>query len=84
MTDVFEARMTSKGQIVVPKSLRDRFNLNKGTKVKIVASTNGVLLVPEDKGPWTSLRGMMKDSWKNVDLDMLIEEAKRSLFKRAK
>jgi len=33
------------------------------------------------EGPWVGLRGMMKGDWKNKDLDQLIEEAKRSLFK---
>jgi AbrB family looped-hinge helix DNA binding protein len=78
---VFEVKITSKGQMVIPKVLRVKYNLRKGTKAKLIDTKDGILIKPSFEGPWTGLRGMMKTEWKDLDLDQLIEEAKRSVFK---
>lgn len=78
---LFEVRITSKGQMVIPKPLRKRYNLKQGSKVKIVVTSDGMLIKPGLEGPWIGLRGMMKKEWRGADLDGLIEEAKKSLFK---
>jgi len=78
---VFEVKITSKGQMVIPKALRVKYNLNKGTKAKLIDTKDGILIKPSFEGPWTGLRGMMKTEWEDLDLDQLIEEAKRSVFK---
>ena len=78
---VFEVKITSKGQMVIPKPLRGKYNLRKGSKIKMIATRDGLLIKPRFEGPWIGLRGMMRKDWKNKDLDRLIEEAKKSLFK---
>jgi AbrB family looped-hinge helix DNA binding protein len=78
---VFEVKITSKGQMVIPKALRAKYNLKKGTKAKLIDTKDGILIKPSFEGPWTGLRGMMKTQWSDLDLDRLIEEAKRSVFK---
>ena len=78
---VFEVKITSKGQMVIPKILREKYNLKQGSKVKIITTSEGILIKSSLEGPWTGLRGMMTSSWKSKDLDQLIEEAKKSLFK---
>lgn len=80
---VFEVKITSKGQMVIPKPLREKYNLKQGSRVKIIATRDGIVIKSRFEGPWVGLRGMMKSDWKNKDLDKLIEEAKRSLFKVA-
>jgi len=80
---VFEVKITSKGQMVIPKPLREKYNLKQGSRVKIIATRDGIVIKSRFEGPWVGLRGMMKGDWKNKDLDQLIEEAKRSLFKVA-
>lgn len=78
---IFEAKITSKGQMVIPKALRKKYNLKKGTRAKIIDTKDGILIRPNFEGPWIGLRGMMKTDWKNRDLDQLIQEAKKSIFK---
>lgn len=78
---IFEAKITSRGQMVIPKPLRERYGLKEGARVKAIATGEGILLKSGLEGPWTGLRGMMKDNWRGEDLDRLIEEAKKSLFK---
>jgi len=78
---IFEVKITSKGQMVIPKTLREKFNLKKGTKAKIIETRDGILIKSSLEVPWTGLRGMMKTEWKDQNLDQLIEEAKKSLFR---
>lgn len=78
---VYEAKITSKGQIVIPKPVRDAYGLREGMKLKLVMIEGGVLLKPSLDRPWSGLKGMMKKEWVNADLDSLIEEAKRTVFK---
>lgn len=78
---VYEGKVSSKGQIVIPKPLREAYNLNEGNTVKFIAYEEGILLKSTLEKPWTGLRGLMKREWRNADLDSLIEKAKKSLFK---
>lgn len=78
---IFEAKISSKGQMVIPKPLRERYNLRRGSRVKIIATGEGMLIKSSLEGPWVGLRGMMRGVWGGTDLDKLIEEAKKSLFK---
>jgi AbrB family looped-hinge helix DNA binding protein len=78
---IFEVKITSKGQMVIPKPLREKYNLMEGSRVKIIATRDGLLIKPRLEAPWIGLRGMMRRDWKDKSLDQLIEEAKRSLFK---
>lgn len=41
---LFEAKITAKGQMVIPKPLRERYNLREGTKAKIIAVKEGLLI----------------------------------------
>lgn len=81
---MFEAKITGKGQMVIPKPLREKYDLVRGSKVKIIVTSDGMLIKPGLEGPWIGLRGMMRKGWKGVELDVLIEEARKSLFKAGK
>ncbi|MBI4238966.1 MAG: AbrB/MazE/SpoVT family DNA-binding domain-containing protein [Deltaproteobacteria bacterium] len=41
--------ITSRGQITVPKRLRDRFGLRPGMRVRFAASRQGVLVQKEER-----------------------------------
>ncbi|MBI4411110.1 MAG: AbrB/MazE/SpoVT family DNA-binding domain-containing protein [Deltaproteobacteria bacterium] len=67
-----ESTITERGQITLPKSLRDRFALKPGTKVKFEATSKGIVLSKA-----TSVReavegvyGILKES---ADTDAYIE-----------
>ena len=67
--------------MVIPKPLREKYNLKEGTRIKIIDTKDGMLIKSYLEGPWVGLRGMMKEYWKGENLDKLIEEAKKSLFR---
>ena len=77
----YEVKITTKGQMVIPKPLRKRYNLKEGTKAKIIEVKEGLLIKPIPGKPSAGLRGMMKKEWDGVNLDQIILEAKRSFFK---
>ena len=54
------ARTSSKGQIVIPKEIRDKVGLKPGTLVE-VRHTNGYIeIIPLPKDPIKALRGTLK------------------------
>lgn len=78
---LYDAKITSKGQIVIPKPIRDAYGLKEGMRVHLVATEAGILLKSGFEKPWTGLRGLMKVEWGSLDLDSLIKEAKSAVFK---
>lgn len=54
-----EATLTSKGQVTIPKEVRDALGLAAGDRVAFVDTADGVLLVPA-KGDIRELRGMFR------------------------
>lgn len=75
---VFEVKISSKGQMVIPKSLRGKYNLKEGSRVKIIVTRDGLLIKLGFERPWIGLRGMMRHDWKGKSLDKLIEEARKN------
>lgn len=44
-------RITSKGQVTIPKDLRERFRLLPHTEVEFIADANGLRLIPRKDSP---------------------------------
>jgi len=42
-------RVTEKGQVTIPKEIRDRLNIGPGSEVDFVADEKGVMLVKSDR-----------------------------------
>ncbi len=56
------SKITSKGQVVIPKKLRDKYRLNSASVVRWVEKEQGILMIPESEDPITAARGMLKGS----------------------
>lgn len=67
---VKKATISSKGQITLPKILREKYHLNDGETVVILDSGDGVLI----KHPQESLRGLLKGK---IDTDQFERELKK-------
>jgi AbrB family looped-hinge helix DNA binding protein len=75
-------KIDSGGRVVIPKELRQRYGMEKGTVVTIVALPDGVSIVPERKrrrfvrrGPILSIdTGGAEATAAQFDLDSLREE----------
>jgi antitoxin PrlF len=69
-----KARVTSKGQITIPKPVRDRLGLRAGDEVEFVEDASGIHLRKElVESPFKPYRGFLKQL-KGQDPDQLIEE----------
>ncbi len=80
-TKTYRVRLTSKGQLVIPKALRVKYKLKEGSLLRVIAGDETIVLMPETGAPFTGLRGLMRKEWKKRNVDELIDQAKRSLFK---
>jgi AbrB family looped-hinge helix DNA binding protein len=45
-------RMTKKGQVVIPKAIRDRLHLEEGTPLGVVVTDKGVIMLKEIEAPF--------------------------------
>ena len=63
------AKISSKGQIVIPHEIREHRGLKEGMAVDVVDTSGGILLVQIPKKPLLALQGAAKGmgiSWKDV------------------
>ncbi len=68
------AHVTTKGQITIPKAIRDYFDLKPGDDVVFLPHRDGVLIQRSVKdSPFAEWRGYLRDL-KGEDVDDLIEE----------
>ena len=78
---IFHTKVAKKGQIVIPKPLRERFRIKEDSRITLVATEEGVLIRPTHQKPWSGLRGLIRGTLTGKELDRLFEEAKRSLLR---
>jgi AbrB family looped-hinge helix DNA binding protein len=77
-----EATITSKGQITIPKSVRDLLQLRSGDRVDFVVEDNGtVVLVPLTRSV-TALKGMLPRPGKPVTLEQMDEAVARGAARK--
>lgn len=53
--------VSSKGWIVIPKELRERYGIRPGGKVVLVEEKGGLTLMPLPDDPIEAFQGMLKD-----------------------
>lgn len=74
--------LTSKGQITIPKALRDRLGVREGDRVLFQVDEQGrVMLVPEPHDPLGSLVGLLRHRAK--DRPATVEEMNEAVRARA-
>lgn len=73
--DVGRMKISERGQITIPKRLRDRFGLNEGVEVDITPTEHGLLIQKRSvaKHPVERASGILDAS---VDVDRYVEEAR--------
>lgn len=54
------AKISEKGQLTLPKEIRQKYNINKASYVRIIPLEDGVKLVPTNQEGISSLRGVVK------------------------
>jgi len=56
------SKVTSKGQIVIPKKIREKYGIHPATSIKWIEKKEGILMVPDTEDPIIAARGMLKGS----------------------
>lgn len=56
------SKVTSKGQIVIPKKIREKYGIRPSTSIHWIEKEEGILMVPDSDDPILSARGMLKGS----------------------
>ena len=56
------SKVTSKGQIVIPKKIREKYGIRPSTSIHWIEKEEGILMVPDSDDPIISARGMLKGS----------------------
>lgn len=81
-----ESALSIKGQVTIPKAMRDHLHLAPGDRVKFFLNPDGtVVILP--KLPASALRGIVRPLGRRVSLDEMdagIAEGAISRFKRMK
>jgi len=54
------AKISEKGQLTLPREIRQKYNMNKASYVRIIPLEDGIKLVPANQGGISSLRGVVK------------------------
>lgn len=67
------ATITSKGQVTVPKRIRDSLHLKPGDKLNFLLDDDGALRVAPVKSPVTALKGMLPKPSAPVTLEQMDE-----------
>lgn len=60
--ETISSRVTSKGQVVIPKKFRKKYGISTSSEVRWIEQDHGVLLVPESEDPIVAARGMLEGS----------------------
>jgi AbrB family looped-hinge helix DNA binding protein len=54
------SKVTTKGQIVIPKKIRDKYGIYPSTSIRWIEKKEGILMVPDTEDPIVAARGMLK------------------------
>jgi AbrB family looped-hinge helix DNA binding protein len=77
----FEAsvQITSNGRVTIPKGVRDRFDINRGTTVTFEISDNGTVTLSPRKDSWELLEEIQQTPRRTVkSVEELMDESKQA------
>ena len=79
-------KVSQKGQVVIPKSLRDKFGIKEGEEVLVEESKKGILVMKTEGNPLKAMVGLFerKTTKSSVDLVHDIRKESEARVKEAK
>ena len=57
-----QSKVTSKGQVVIPKKIRQKYRIQSSTSIRWIEKEEGILMVPDSEDPIEAARGMFSGS----------------------
>lgn len=82
MKNLKQTKLSSKGQVVIPKSLRQKMKWTTGQSLSLVETSKGILLKPNFGIPKTKLEdvaGCLAYSGKSKSIQQIKQAAKRAV-----
>jgi len=77
-----EATLTSKGQITIPKRIRDGLGIGAGRKVVFVLKRGGAVMIPRSEDPLGDLLKMRGEiSFEEDEIESLVRQSKQQWSK---
>ncbi len=80
-------KLSSKGQVIIPKVLRSRYKWNPGQKLMAIDTGDGILLKPSQSFEETELdqvAGILKYSGKPISIKEMEEAIEKGALERKK
>lgn len=68
--------ITQKGQVTIPKDLRDAFGWTKDTRVAFLREEDGVKIVTDGDSASSVIARMRRTKWNGPSADELMEETR--------
>ena len=56
------SKVTTKGQIVIPKRIREKYGIHTSPSIRWIEKKEGILMVPDSEDPIVAARGMLEGS----------------------
>ncbi len=75
---VMTVRLGAKGQIVVPKAVREQLGLKEGDALMLVVDGQRVILRARPTSFTDAMNGLHKEIWEGVDIDKWLDEERSS------
>lgn len=72
---MYTAKISTKGWVVIPKHLRNKYGLRPGARVQVVDYGNKLALIPLPEDPVEALHGMLAEG-PSLTEDLLTERAR--------
>ena len=80
--EIFRARLSTKGQLVIPKPLRNAYRLREGENLVLVPAEAGVLVKPATESNSKSLRGLLAKKDVSIEeCEDILNSARKSLLR---
>jgi AbrB family looped-hinge helix DNA binding protein len=80
---VYTVTVSAKGWVVIPKNLREKYGLEKGTQLQVVDYGHVLALVPLPDDPVDALHGMLEGG-PPLTADLLAERARERVREEAR
>ena len=76
------SKITSKGQITVPKAVRETLALKPGDRMSFVIREDGTVTVEAETVELPSLRGVLKTDGRHVSVEQMNDDVRRAAARR--
>jgi AbrB family looped-hinge helix DNA binding protein len=66
-------RVTDKGQVTIPKALRDKFGIGPGAEIEFIADETGII-IKRISEPRPDVRALVERAWGSADTGLSTDE----------